>query len=184
MSDAVESPQHYTHGYIESIYAIKQILGDEGFKAFCMGNFLKYKQRADYKNGEEDLKKAAIYLDWAVNGLPAPVNNMVPKKNRASVEPKLSGSISAVLQHELDILAPDVWRVETVQVFPHSDGWRRISAVLTHTHAANFNGQMYLGEHEVRPVLQRVHEGARYAEIVFDLIEEAKKIYPAGPWKT
>ncbi|HWG89129.1 MAG TPA: DUF3310 domain-containing protein [Candidatus Acidoferrales bacterium] len=178
MSDAVESPQHYTQGYIESIYAIKQILGNEGFKAFCMGNFLKYKQRADYKNGEEDLKKAAIYLDWAVNGLPAPVNNMVPKKDRAPVEPKLSGSISAVLQHELDILAPNVWCVDAVQVFPLSDGWRRISAVISYAQANN-NPDKF----ELRPVLQRVHEGARYAEIVFDLIEEAKKIHRDGPWK-
>lgn len=178
MNDAVESPQHYTQGYIESIYAIKQILGDEGFKAFCMGNFLKYKQRAEYKNGEEDLKKAAVYLDWAVNGLPAPENNMVPKKTPKPVQSKMSGSISAVLQHELDIIAPNVWCVDAVQVFPHSDGWRRISAVISYVHEKDS-----FGKFELRPVLQRVHEGARYMEIVFDLIEEAKKIYPTGPWK-
>lgn len=75
----VHSPKHYTQGYLESIYVIQQTLGPEGFKAFCMGNWIKYNERAKHKGGAEDLAKADQYLEWAVNGLPKPVNGMVPR---------------------------------------------------------------------------------------------------------
>ena len=72
--DSVNKPQHYQQGHIETIYAIEQTLGPEGFKAYCMGNWMKYKSRAAYKgNADEDLKKAEVYLGWAINGLP-PLN--------------------------------------------------------------------------------------------------------------
>ena len=77
----VESPQHYTQGYLEVIYIIEQTLGKEGFKAFCMGNWIKYQTRAAAKNGQEDLDKAQQYLEWAQNGLPEPVNGRVPRNN-------------------------------------------------------------------------------------------------------
>lgn len=77
----VFSPQHYAQGYIETIYVIEQTLGPEGFKAYCMGNYLKYKARHEHKNGKEDLEKAEVYLGWAVNGLPKPVNGRLPKNN-------------------------------------------------------------------------------------------------------
>lgn len=67
---AVDSPAHYQQGHIETIYAIEQTLGPEGFKAYCMGNWMKYIARHQYKNGE-DLAKANKYLEWAANGLPA-----------------------------------------------------------------------------------------------------------------
>ena len=71
ISDNVHKPQHYQQGHVEVIYAIEQTLGPEGFKAYCMGNWIKYKSRAAFKgNTEEDLKKAEVYLSWAVNGLP------------------------------------------------------------------------------------------------------------------
>lgn len=77
--DNVNSPEHYTNGHVETIYAIENVLGPEGFKAYCMGNYMKYMARHRKKNGEEDLKKAEVYLGWAANGLPAPVNGKVPK---------------------------------------------------------------------------------------------------------
>lgn len=77
--EKIYSPPHYTQGYLETIYVIQQILGVEGFKAFCMGNYIKYKERHSYKNGAEDLKKAEQYLEWATNGLPKPVNGRVPR---------------------------------------------------------------------------------------------------------
>lgn len=77
--DNVNSPAHYTNGHVETIYAIENVLGPEGFKAYCMGNYMKYMARHRKKNGEEDLKKAEVYLGWAANGLPAPVNGKVPK---------------------------------------------------------------------------------------------------------
>lgn len=73
----VKSPSHYQQGYIETIYVIKQVLGDEGFKAYCMGNWIKYNCRAKHKGGQEDLEKARVYLNWAQNGLPEPINGKV-----------------------------------------------------------------------------------------------------------
>lgn len=70
MNDAVKSPKHYQQGYIETIYAIAQTLGPEGFKAYCMGNWIKYSSRHKLKGGQEDLDKAEVYLGWAANGLP------------------------------------------------------------------------------------------------------------------
>ena len=40
------------------------MLGQEGFKAFCKGNTMKYLIRAEKKNGLEDYKKAYTYLTW------------------------------------------------------------------------------------------------------------------------
>lgn len=79
LKDNVNSPEHYTNGHVETIYAIENVLGPEGFKAYCMGNYMKYMARHRKKNGEEDLKKAGVYLGWAANGLPAPVNGKLPK---------------------------------------------------------------------------------------------------------
>ena len=66
--DNVSKPAHYnlTDG-IECIDYIKQVLGLEGFVAYCRGNVMKYNHRAAYKNASpvEDLKKAAQYLEWA-----------------------------------------------------------------------------------------------------------------------
>lgn len=76
------SPAHYTQGYLEVIYVIEQTLGPEGFKAFCLGNWIKYKSRYKNKGGEEDLKKAEKYLEWAVNGLPKPVNGKLPREEQ------------------------------------------------------------------------------------------------------
>lgn len=68
--DAVNEPKHYKlDGLdIESIDVIKAVLKDEGFKAFCRGNTLKYLIRADNKGELEDLKKAMVYLNWEING--------------------------------------------------------------------------------------------------------------------
>lgn len=80
----VESPNHYTQGYMEVIYEIRDTLGAEGFKAFCMGNWMKYNARASHKGlKSEDLAKADQYLEWAANGLPKPVNNRVPRPEPA-----------------------------------------------------------------------------------------------------
>lgn len=71
MSDSVRHPSHYRlDGLkgVETIDVIKAVLGQEGFKKFCRGNTLKYLIRSDKKNGEEDLKKAAVYLSWEING--------------------------------------------------------------------------------------------------------------------
>lgn len=62
---AVHQPEHYTVGGIETIDFIRAKLGPEGFTAYCLGNVLKYISRYQYKNKEEDLQKALVYMTWA-----------------------------------------------------------------------------------------------------------------------
>lgn len=63
--DPVDKPYHYNSSDgIECIIYIKQVLGKEGFVAYCRGNVIKYNHRAMYKgNPTEDLAKAAYYLN-------------------------------------------------------------------------------------------------------------------------
>lgn len=70
VEDKVKSPSHYKlEGLgIESIDIIKSRLGKEGFKAFCVGNVIKYILRAEKKNGLEDYKKSKQYLEWIIEG--------------------------------------------------------------------------------------------------------------------
>lgn len=65
-SDPVTKPPHYTQGDIETIDYIRDKLTDEEFVGYCKGNVLKYISREKYKNGTEDLKKAQVYLGWAI----------------------------------------------------------------------------------------------------------------------
>lgn len=67
-NDSVNEPKHYRlDGLgIESIDVIKAVLREDGFKAFCRGNALKYLIRADHKGGVEDLEKARVYLNWEI----------------------------------------------------------------------------------------------------------------------
>ena len=64
--DAVHSPKHYQipGTGIEVIDVIEGILTPEQFEGYCYGNIIKYILRAPNKNGAEDLKKAAVYLEW------------------------------------------------------------------------------------------------------------------------
>ena len=64
--DAVHSPSHYQipGTGMEVIDVIEGILTPEQFEGYCYGNIIKYILRAPRKNGAEDLKKAAVYLEW------------------------------------------------------------------------------------------------------------------------
>ena len=65
--DNVNNPNHYKLSCgVESIEIIKRVLGIKGFVAFCLGNIRKYLIRAEKKNGKEDYKKAAKYLEWVI----------------------------------------------------------------------------------------------------------------------
>lgn len=66
--DNVHSPAHYTQGGIETIDFIRAKLTPEEFAGYCKGNALKYVSRATHKGGVEDLRKAGVYLGWAVGG--------------------------------------------------------------------------------------------------------------------
>lgn len=63
--DPVNAPSHYT-GKIECIDYLRDKLTKEEFTGFCMGNVLKYSSRWRKKDGVQDLKKAKVYLDWAI----------------------------------------------------------------------------------------------------------------------
>lgn len=70
MEERVHSPAHYTTGGIETIDYIYSKLGEEGFRAYCLGNVIKYVSRWQEKNGIEDLQKAQVYLKWGIDGHP------------------------------------------------------------------------------------------------------------------
>lgn len=63
MNDPVNHPQHYNTGRIEVIKIIEDQLTDEEFRGYIKGQVLKYITRERHKNGLEDLKKAAWYLN-------------------------------------------------------------------------------------------------------------------------
>lgn len=67
-SDPVNHPEHYNKpGTLECIEYIKQVLGTEGFIAYCRGNAIKYQHRAAYKGKfVEDLQKANWYMNAAI----------------------------------------------------------------------------------------------------------------------
>lgn len=67
MQDNVNHPAHYTQGKVEVIEIIEQLTnGMEGYKAYCLGNVVKYIFRHERKNGLEDLKKASWYLQRVI----------------------------------------------------------------------------------------------------------------------
>jgi len=65
--DMVNNPPHYNKAGIECIDAIEAALTSEEFKGYCKGNNLKYTWRENYKNKEEDLKKAHWYLSRIID---------------------------------------------------------------------------------------------------------------------
>ena len=67
---AVHQPPHYTQGGIECIDAIRSMLTPEEFKGYCKGNAMKYIWREAHKGtSKQDLEKAVVYLNWAIDGL-------------------------------------------------------------------------------------------------------------------
>lgn len=66
MSDNVNHPNHYCNGGIECIDAIRASMTPKGFIDYCKGNVIKYVFRWEHKGGVEDLRKAQVYLGWAI----------------------------------------------------------------------------------------------------------------------
>lgn len=62
----INHPNHYTNGEIETIDYIRDKLSIVEFIGYCIGNVLKYVSRWRLKGGVEDLEKAAVYLNWAI----------------------------------------------------------------------------------------------------------------------
>jgi hypothetical protein len=64
MTDSVNHPKHYTAGGIECIDALEAAtVGLEGVEAVCTANAIKYLWRWRRKNGVDDLRKAAWYIN-------------------------------------------------------------------------------------------------------------------------
>ncbi len=62
--DNVSHPAHYCQdGGMECIDEMVAIFGKTATMHFCLLNVWKYRKRAVFKNGEEDMKKA----DWYMN---------------------------------------------------------------------------------------------------------------------
>lgn len=68
MTDAVLQPKHYMQGSHECIDEIQAMLTPDEFKGFLKGNVIKYRYRANLKNGKEDLAKADNYAYYLING--------------------------------------------------------------------------------------------------------------------
>lgn len=62
-TDNVNHPSHYTQGGMECIDEMLLIFGKEAVKHFCVCNAWKYRKRAMFKNGQEDIDKS----DWYIN---------------------------------------------------------------------------------------------------------------------
>lgn len=58
----IDHPSHYTNG-MECIDEMIAIFGKTATQHFCLLNVWKYRKRAVYKNGKEDMEKA----DWYMN---------------------------------------------------------------------------------------------------------------------
>lgn len=61
--DYVNHPPHY-QGVHECIEVMRAMFGVEAVKAFCRCNAFKYRFRADWKDGSDDIKKAEWYEDY------------------------------------------------------------------------------------------------------------------------
>lgn len=65
MRSIVHSPNHYKQFDKEVKDIIRFVLGDEGYKAYCQGNEIKYRLRAGFKDDHMDstvdLEKALKY---------------------------------------------------------------------------------------------------------------------------
>lgn len=61
--DMVNHPSHYCQeGSMECIDEMIAVFGREAVMHFCLLNVWKYRKRAVFKNGEEDLKKSDWYM--------------------------------------------------------------------------------------------------------------------------
>lgn len=63
MKDVVNHPKHYETGKYECFDVMREALGDEAVKDFCICNAFKYLYRHRRKNGAEDIEKAIWYLE-------------------------------------------------------------------------------------------------------------------------
>lgn len=66
MSNVIKPSHYQVAGGREVIELMEEGMTKEQFEGFLMGNVLKYMYRYPYKNGIEDLNKAAEYLKMLI----------------------------------------------------------------------------------------------------------------------
>ena len=69
-ADMVNHPPHYnSESGLECIDAIRAMLGEDAFFAYCRGTAMKYIWRTGHKwDADEDIKKAIWYLQEMTDG--------------------------------------------------------------------------------------------------------------------
>ena len=66
----VNHPSHYTHGKYETIDVIEDWTKDlKGIEAVDTANVIKYISRWKWKNGVQDLRKAAWYINHLIDAV-------------------------------------------------------------------------------------------------------------------
>ncbi len=96
MSDPVNHPAHYTqHPSGVECIQITEHMG------FCVGNAVKYLWRADLKNGIEDLRKAAWYINREIEGRTGKPEETVEslKKELHDIRCQLAGTDNGHREH-------------------------------------------------------------------------------------
>jgi hypothetical protein len=67
--EEINHPSHYTSGIIETMDYIIDSLTDDELRGYIKGNIIKYVSRERHKGGDNDLRKAAWYLNRYVRHL-------------------------------------------------------------------------------------------------------------------
>lgn len=82
MSDNVNHPKHYTShpSGVECITVTEHM-------NFNVGNAMKYLWRSDHKNGLEDLKKAAWYIEREIKRLKGASEHLPPCNQKGDMIP-------------------------------------------------------------------------------------------------
>lgn len=63
--DKPKNENYYQKSAMQPIEVMQAVLTPEQFKGFLMGNIIKYRMRAKYKeNYDKDMEKANIYSNW------------------------------------------------------------------------------------------------------------------------
>jgi hypothetical protein len=121
-ADPVTKPAHYQRAGIETIDYIRATLDGGGFEGYCIGNVLKYVSRYREKGGVEDLRKAQVYLGWAISPnrdtTPSGYDAALADISDATKPPKWSPDWVAPSPHGLvahDIRAPHPMAAEALR---------------------------------------------------------------------
>ena len=107
MTDNVLQPKHYIQGSHECIDEIKAMLTPDEFRGFLKGNVIKYRYRANLKNGKEDLAKADNYAYYLINGhfKKADLNSENNSNKQKSKDELAFNKLSDLMQNECIALA-------------------------------------------------------------------------------